>query len=237
MAERKVDKAKVVDLLRDTDRGYRDIASEVGCSRQRIGQLALQMKIDTREREVRSRKRAGQARLAIGKHGVNCPRCDSEHVVGYGKSKRYGTPRYQCAGCGRKFMVEYRWITSGDRDRHLREICSSSGYTRSDGFERWQRMRGRVWPYLQGEYSDADALLKVVNDAIPRTVPEHIRADVCQDALVALLECEVEQSAITLKPFLSRWFRKNVIGYRPLSLDQPSRYREGESLGQEMGLY
>jgi hypothetical protein len=86
-------------------------------------------------------------------------------------------------------------------------------------------------------YDNESEIVQMVNDAIPRTVPEHMRADICQDAMVAILECRVEQTAITLKPFLRKWYKENVDGFRPLSLDGPSRYREGETLGQEMGIY
>jgi len=233
-----IDKARVKHLLETTIEGYRWIASESGCSHQRVAQIAREVRLDLSKRDRLSRIRAQRGRRTHGRFpDVICPKCKSDYIFRNGKSKRYGTQRYTCGDCNTHFMLEYQWVTSGDRDRHLAKIATSSGYTRSDGFERWQRTRRRVWPYLEGNYGDADTLLKVVNDAIPRTVPEHMRADICQDALVAILECKVEQSALTLKPFLSRWFKQNIIGYRPISLDMPSRRREGESVGQEMGIY
>jgi hypothetical protein len=237
MATKRIDKNEVKRLLETTDRGYRDIAAVVGCSHQAIAQLAIKWNLNTVDRDKRSRTRAQSPRRVIGTHGVKCPKCASEHVRKNGRSKKYGTQCYRCVACCAKFMTEYRWITSGDRDRHLAEIAHCSGYARPDMVAHWQRIRQRVWPYLQGDYSDTDAMLRVVNDAIPRTVPEHMRADICQDALVAILECEIEQTAVTLKPFIAKWFQQNSIGYRPLSLDAPSRRREGQTVGQEMGLY
>lgn len=238
MAKKKIDKATVRHLLESTDEGYRWIASQVGCSHQRIAQLAKDFGVDIRERDGRSRKRSQSRHRAVGRHGFTCERCGSSHIIkdGVGEN-RYRTQRYKCKGCGREFMREYKWITSGDRDRHLAEIARSSGYARPDMTAHWQQLRERVWPYLQGDYGDAAALLRAVNDAIPRTVPEHMRADICQDAVVAILDCSVERSAVTLKPFLAKWFKGNLIGWRPLSLDAPSRYRENQSVGQEMGIY
>lgn len=232
-----VNKVAVILILQTTDRGYRDIAAEAGCSHQNIARIARDAGLNTQDRDARSRTRAQAPRRVIGTHGLICPKCSSRHVRKNGKSNKYETQSYQCVECLAKFMTEYKWVTSGDRDRHLRDIAHCSGYARPDMTAYWQQIRRRVWPYLQGDYVGCDSLVKVVNEVIPRSVPEHMRADICQDAVVAILSCEIPQSAVTLKPFLTKWFKENVIGYHPLSLDQPSRYREGETVGHEMGIY
>lgn len=224
----KIDKKHVEVLLATTNRSYRDIAAEVGCSYQLVGQVAAKLGLNTAQRNALAKSRWRRPRAV--RPDVPCPRCSSSHIIKYEKTKKYNSQRYKCTDCGKKFLTEYKWITTGDRDRHLAQISRCSGYARPDMVARFQEMRQRIWPYLQANYSDEHLMIAAVNEAIPRTVPEYMRADICQDAIVAILENRMRQSDVTLRPFLRKWFKENLVGYRPLSLDSPSRFRDGESI-------
>lgn len=231
--------AAIKRLLQSTAQSYRAIAATVGCCHQNVARIAVKHGLNTKERNAAARARCGMPKLRAGKYpGVSCPQCNSTLLLAWDRrANRYGTQRFKCKNCGRKFLPEYKWITTGDRDRHLAVICRSSGYSRPDNSTRlsayWARYRAtQVWPYLSNwPNGDAD-LLKTIAEIVPRTLPEHIRADVCQEAAVAILEGRT----IELKMLLRQWFKDNTIAYQALSLDGPSISHEGKTLGEALGI-
>lgn len=89
-----------------------------------------------------------------------------------------------------------------------------------------ERQSPLQYPYLvetKGEHID----LLTVNALIPRGLPDHVRADVCQEIMLALWEKKVELSELKKAPSLVRSFIKSfnatnheMNGYA-MSLDMP----------------
>lgn len=84
--------------------------------------------------------------------------------------------------------------------------------------------RALFYPYLIHKPSNGDKerqLLLAVHDAVPKRLPDHIRADVCQDLIVAVLSGDISQDDLRDS---SSWYVGKVIKQHPfkyghLSLD------------------
>jgi hypothetical protein len=237
----RTDQQKVVHLLKTTCRGYRDLAAEFQCSHQNIARIAVKFGLNTAERRAASHLRAQlPRRLVPDKYpDIRCPRCNSTFIGAWERrGNRYGTPRFKCRDCGGKFLKEYKWVSSGDQACHLAVICQSSGYSRPDNSLRllryWEHWRTtRYWPYATKNHNCE--ILDIINNAVPRSLPEHIRADVCQEAAVAIMEGRMEPDQVELRPLLRQWFKDNLIGYQSLSLDGPSLSHDSKTLGEAWG--
>ena len=96
---------------------------------------------------------------------------------------------------------------------------------------RWKRPAGIVrpptarvllrYPYIAEGTVSVDRLMMEVNDAVPRHLPDHVRADVCQEMLAALLGQEIVASDIRgqVKNYLRRHYQSYSDRFRFASLD------------------
>lgn len=89
-----------------------------------------------------------------------------------------------------------------------------------------------TWPYVRSFDNDDYALLKRVNDAVPRYLSEHVRADVCQEIIIDVISGDlvVEQIPSRLKEYLRRAYEFIPSKFGPLSLDAPLFDSDGYSL-------
>lgn len=93
------------------------------------------------------------------------------------------------------------------------------------------------WPYMMADDPRYDGVIKSVNDAVPRTLPDATRADICQEIVVSLLLGQISEVEIknAVKTHLSRHYRMfPVKGFQTLSLDAP--LRSGGNDGEERRL-
>lgn len=80
------------------------------------------------------------------------------------------------------------------------------------------------WPYMTSDDPRYTGLIRAVNEAVPRTLPDGIRADVCQEIVVSVLTGEIPevQIASTVRAHLKKHFKQfPTKAYGVLSLDAP----------------
>lgn len=110
------------------------------------------------------------------------------------------------------------------------------GYIDGRPFRTWTPRGDRssgptCWPYLNQTEEGYTDLLCRVNDAVPRSWPDYIRADVCQDIVVAILSGEISERDIALhtRSFIRRHFKMfPVKDFQTVSLDAPLRASNGD---------
>lgn len=78
-----------------------------------------------------------------------------------------------------------------------------------------------VWPYLRDLSHPEFRLLRLVNDSVPRTLPEHVRADVCQEILTAVISGEISDHDVPayVPTFTKRVWSQQSNRFRERSLD------------------
>lgn len=82
------------------------------------------------------------------------------------------------------------------------------------------------WPYMTADDPRYDGLIRTVNEAVPRTLADGIRADVCQEIMVSVLTGEITETEIVsaVRSHLKKHFKQfPVKTYGVLSLDAPLR--------------
>lgn len=82
------------------------------------------------------------------------------------------------------------------------------------------------WPYMKADDPLYDGIIKDVNNAVPRTIADAARADICQEMVIAVLTGEVEQCEI--KSAVQRHIRQHykmfpIKDHRTRSLDSVIR--------------
>lgn len=80
------------------------------------------------------------------------------------------------------------------------------------------------WPYMRGDDPRYIGLIRAVNEAVPRTLADGIRADVCQEIMVSVLTGEIAETEIgsAVKAHLKNHYKQfPVKAYGVLSLDAP----------------
>lgn len=72
-------------------------------------------------------------------------------------------------------------------------------------------------------------LMVEVNNAVPKYLPSHLRADICQDLIVAILAGDIERSALrgSVKDYSRKVLKMHPLKYGDLSLDAPLPGSEG----------
>ncbi|MGD9730332.1 MAG: transposase [Bradyrhizobium sp.] len=93
------------------------------------------------------------------------------------------------------------------------------------GFESLRtRAADLPYPYLPSAPKDEGAeLVALVNNMVPRGLPDYIRADICQDMLVSILAGEVTAKEIgaNVKGYVSKVLSDSPWKYRWVSFDVP----------------
>lgn len=69
-----------------------------------------------------------------------------------------------------------------------------------------------TWPFVRSFDNDDYALLKAVNEIVPRSIPEHVRADVCQDILMDIVSGEL---SLEFLPHRMREYTRKAYGFMP----------------------
>lgn len=69
-----------------------------------------------------------------------------------------------------------------------------------------------TWPFVRSFDNDDYALLKAVNDLVPRSIPEHVRADVCQDILMDIVSGTI---SLEFVPLRLKKYTRNAYGFAP----------------------
>lgn len=84
--------------------------------------------------------------------------------------------------------------------------------------------RMEVWPYIR-EINSENELLMWVSAAVPRSLPDHIRADICQDILLDILEGKIaiQELAQNVSAAIRRTRKRTEMPFGMISLDAPRR--------------
>lgn len=81
------------------------------------------------------------------------------------------------------------------------------------------------YPYLAEEKQNADGadLLQFVNSLVPKGMPDYVRADICQDMIVAILSGQAtrEQISADHRAFIAKVFADSPWQYKWMSFDAP----------------
>ena len=83
------------------------------------------------------------------------------------------------------------------------------------------------YPFLMHDPKDTDGgdLVVRVNNAVPKGLPEQIRADICQDIIVAILSGELSESELDsggdIRPFITAGRKLFADKWKHVSLDAP----------------
>ena len=92
-----------------------------------------------------------------------------------------------------------------------------------------------IYPFLIHEPKRPDEgfdLTKFVSDAVPRGLPPDVRADLCQDMIVAILSGDItrDQVAGSIKEFTRKAFKAGPQKYGHISFDAPLPGMDGRTL-------
>lgn len=82
------------------------------------------------------------------------------------------------------------------------------------------------WPYMKVDDPRYEGVIREVNEAVSREIPDAIRSDICQEIVVSVLMGEVTQKEIksAVKSHMRRHFKMfPTKGYQVVSLDAPIR--------------
>ncbi len=96
------------------------------------------------------------------------------------------------------------------------------------------------YPYIihnPARKKDGEDLVLAVNNVVPAAWPEWLRADVCQDLVVAILSGELKQDELhpeNVQEFSRAVFKMHPIKYGPLSLDAVLAADDGRTLADVM---
>lgn len=79
------------------------------------------------------------------------------------------------------------------------------------------------YPYLRDDIRQADGadLLTFVNDIVPKAIPDYIRADICQDMILAILSGQATKAEISndARQFIGKVFADSPWKYKWMSMD------------------
>lgn len=80
-------------------------------------------------------------------------------------------------------------------------------------------------------------MMMLVNNAVPRSLPDHIRADICQDLILGILEgaITVDEVKASVKSFSRKVFEMHPMKYGHISLDAPLGDDSGRTLLDVLG--
>lgn len=85
------------------------------------------------------------------------------------------------------------------------------------------RTSDAMWPYNPSPKADGAELISAVNAAIPKRVPEQVRADISQEMILGILEGEISLEDVKkqVNAYLRRFWKEYDWDRWTLSLDQP----------------
>lgn len=190
----------------------------------------------------------------------HCPFCDNTRTIYECRAAAYRRSiRYRCASCGKDFSVtsktafrsrklEFNVILASlafsirgslstimeladETGMNYRTAWRFSKMVRPFAGNARPRLAEQAWPYMPEKKAiDGAALVLAVNAAVPKTLPEQVRADVCQDLIVGVLSGDITESE--LKPHIQAYIRKHFNTVEPklfdISFDEPNKNGDGE---------
>jgi len=135
-------------------------------------------------------------------------------------------------------QMQERWATD-HQYRALMTATARAYHSDPENKRKFSEQMRRLWAdpihrmkrrNLRSTANAARSLLKVIDAAVPKYLPDAMRADVCQDVMVALLEGTASISAIdsAVRDRIGAYRRMYPDLGAPLSLDAPA-YRGGNS--------
>lgn len=144
-------------------------------------------------------------------------------------NRRGAKPKGQyilCDSCKREVWRRPSFLKKGARfcsiscamdDPQVAAACGSYGGTRWD--------TPPAWPYIAEASPEdkASQLLLTVHQAVPHGLPMELRADICQDIVIAILNGELKETDIqvNLKNFIKKGYKNFGSNYGNISLDAP----------------
>lgn len=89
------------------------------------------------------------------------------------------------------------------------------------------------WPYMNEDRGEAGKLVALVNMALPRGLPEQIRADVAQDMILGVLSGEIDEQGLErqVRKYLRHHYKAVETPYLAISLNQPVPGTDDQSWG------
>lgn len=133
-------------------------------------------------------------------------------------------PAVYC-GCGRvnnhAGWCAFKVAESPARQLYYQLCAERSALTLARVIERKAAEPLLVWPYLRDLSNPEFRLLRLVNDSVSRTLPEHVRADVCQEILMAVISGEISDRDVPVyvPTFTKRIWSQQSNRFRERSLD------------------
>lgn len=94
-----------------------------------------------------------------------------------------------------------------------------------------RRTRDNRWPFVNDDRTEAHKLVTLVNGALPRHLPEQIRADVAQDMILGVLTGEITEQGLELqvRKYLRKHYKTVETPYLAISLNQPVPGTDGRN--------
>lgn len=136
---------------------------------------------------------------------------------------------------GHKEWCEWRINKSPARQSYLVR-CASMSAASLARIRPTQPPMLTTWPYVRSFDNDDYALMKYVNEIVPRALPEHVRADVCQDILVDVVSGEIsaDQLKNKMKEYVRRAYKFMPSKFGAVSLDAFIYGEEGATFGERL---
>ena len=232
----KADRMAQIKPLLEGSASFLEIGEVLGVSRELVRQYAAFLGVRGRQRQYVKRVINPRKTLLDGR--PLCPHCNGV-ICRVGKGK-LGDMRYRCKSCK-------RYTFHGERQRKSK-MLEPGYYSRIGSYGcsvRWHGsspgVQGSGWavqhlfyPFSTPGFSQDD-LVVGVNKVVRKSLPESIRADVCQEIICAVLDGRLRQeelSEATVEPFIKKEFRE--MGWF-VSLDA-MREDGKKSYGQTLGI-
>lgn len=177
-----------------------------------------------------------------------CPHCFHERLYEFADRDKF-----KCARCGRQFSTTTATAFKSRKMPHKSYIHAISiklhdpmsimelGQRLSVEYKTAWRLNkilglikgnirtpaiDRVYPYApMSPKTDGADLVHLVNSHVGKGVPEHIRADICQEVILGVLEGEItiESVAKQVQQYVRKFWGKFDWKHGEISLDQPMR--------------
>lgn len=185
--------------------------------------------------------------------GPVCAHCGKQERTYELKGRTTRPGLYSCGDCRSHFTVTvktvfhatkiplHQWlqVTAAVETMPctIREIGDAIGVTYVTAFKMRKKIRpdlkyggrsngrreGLCYPFLPQKVLPQHELLRLINDAVPREIPEDRRADICQELALAILIGDVETTklATSWQQMFHKVYKMHPTVWAPLSLDAP----------------
>ena len=149
-------------------------------------------------------------------------------------------------GCAKGTVARYKRLL---RERGVQLVansnrcCAVSKGRICSGGRRWRRRAEsallvplpEVWPFITDTWGDEHEMVRAIDQAVPKSLPEFVRQEVCQELAAAILSGDVDLPRLAAAaPVYTRLvYRRFPSKYGPLSLDRPCPWGDDDrTLGE-----